>query len=275
MLQAAEIKTPNMSGAKATVAQNDQTVQDSGGDGTIFTLSVRCDGNSQDDIRDESPRGRDFIWQFTDYGTYKPQRSEGKFCFETSLQSLKLKVYETSIIRLAVDVIVSSVKKDLTHGEGVAKVIADAAGPVLKQESKKYVGQHGNLNLSENCITSAGNLRCKHVIHALGPRWNDYSNKNDCLQALYDCICNVLETCSKKNYRIVAFPAISAGLAAVPKQLCAKVYVKAVMDMSKTKSAFPKEVHFVDVDARILQMMKDAFESFQIQDLGDSVAGRI
>ena len=122
-----------------------------------------------------------------------------------------LKVYKASITKLQVDAIVNAANDNLMHGGGVAKVISRAAGYKLDKESNEYVQKKGLLKVSENCLTTAGDLYYKKVIHAVGPQWYDYANKKDCLDDLYRTVFNVLTRSEKERYKKVAMSAISAG----------------------------------------------------------------
>ena len=122
-----------------------------------------------------------------------------------------LKVYKASITRLNVDAIVNAANDTLMHGGGVAKVISDAAGYQLDRESRDYVKKKGLIRVGDNCLTSAGNLPYRAVIHAVGPQWHDYKDKKDCLEDLYKTVINILTTSDREKYREVAMSAISAG----------------------------------------------------------------
>lgn len=98
--------------------------------------------------------------------------SSFEFCF---FEKLALLVYKASILRLEVDVIVNAANERLAHAGGVAYVISKAAGYKLEHESKKYVEKFGPLNVTENTVTTAGDLKhYKGVIHAVGPVWYQY-----------------------------------------------------------------------------------------------------
>ncbi|XP_045190465.2 uncharacterized protein LOC123547427 [Mercenaria mercenaria] len=191
-----------------------------------------------------------------------------KFEFETTLEGgLVLKVYKASITRLRVDAIVNAANDTMMHGGGVARVISEAAGYDLDKESRDYVDRRGQVKVSENIVTTAGKLPYRGVIHAVGPIWHDYGNKTDCLQDLYNCVFKILTRCEQRKFRTVGMSAISAGIFAVPKELCADMYVKAAVDFSEKLSigeyACPEELHIIDVDESILHLVKASVEKWQ------------
>ena len=145
-------------------------------------------------------------------GVQYSSSSNEDFDFQYDFPSgFKLKVYKASITNLKVDAIVNAANDNLVHGGGVARAISKAAGYTLDDESFAYVTANGLIAVGENCITTAGNLPCHKVIHAVGPQWHDYSDKEVCLKDLYKTVMNVLRRSERKRFRTVAMSAISAG----------------------------------------------------------------
>ena len=63
------------------------------------------------------------------------------------------------------------------HGGGVDAAISEAGGYPFDKESEQYIADNGALPIGSCCVTSAGKLPYKHVIHTVGPRWDDYTDK--------------------------------------------------------------------------------------------------
>ncbi|KAL3864494.1 hypothetical protein ACJMK2_006172 [Sinanodonta woodiana] len=191
--------------------------------------------------------------------------SDTDFDFRLS-GNLLVKVYEGSITRVKVDAIVNAANESLFHAGGVARVIEDAAGRELTVESRKYIERNGYLKVGDVCLTTAGKLQYKSVMHAFGPQWHMYSNKSECLKDLYATIYAVLEKADKEEYEKIAMPAISAGIFGVPKELCTDMYVNAAVKYSedrKTRQTFLRELHIVDLDTKILQDVRASWEKWQ------------
>lgn len=85
---------------------------------------------------------------------------------------LTVEVVKNDITKETSDAITNAANGRLAHGGGVAAAIANAAGPTLNDESRKYVAENGPIPTGQVCSTTAGDLPCKHVIHAVGPIWN-------------------------------------------------------------------------------------------------------
>jgi O-acetyl-ADP-ribose deacetylase (regulator of RNase III) len=68
-------------------------------------------------------------------------------------------------------------------------------------------------------MTAAGNLRAKHIIHAVGPRFQE----PDLERKLQITIRNILQLADDKKLSTLAFPAMGAGFYGVPLDTCARV----------------------------------------------------
>ena len=86
---------------------------------------------------------------------------------------MKVKVNNTDLLLLQgditdleVDVIVNPANKDLVLGSGVAGAILKKGGPEIQKECEKI----GGTRVGGAVITSAGLLKSRYVIHAVGPR---------------------------------------------------------------------------------------------------------
>ena len=123
-----------------------------------------------------------------------------------------------------VDAIVNAANGHLAHGGGVAGIIARAAGAALQQESDALIRKHGSLPTGSAVVTTAGKLPFKGVIHAVGPRQGEGDEEAKLFQALTASF----ERARERGWSSVAFPAVSSGIFAVPLDVCARAYVKAM-----------------------------------------------
>jgi O-acetyl-ADP-ribose deacetylase (regulator of RNase III) len=130
-----------------------------------------------------------------------------------------------------VDAIVNAANGHLAHGGGVAALIARAAGPALQRESQFLIQTHGSLPTGVAVATTAGNLPFKGVIHAVGPRWGQGDEEAKLSAALKASF----ELALQKGWGSLAFPAVSSGIFAVPLDICARAYLKAVRGSALSK----------------------------------------
>lgn len=122
-------------------------------------------------------------------------------------------MYKADITIVETCAIVSSANLRLKHKGYVAAAIAKEAGPDLERDCKEYVKKHGALKVTDVVPTFAGNLPCMKVLHAVGPRWGDYGdkNKNLCQILLAKTVLNCLETANNQNQTALTLSAIGAG----------------------------------------------------------------
>jgi O-acetyl-ADP-ribose deacetylase (regulator of RNase III) len=82
-----------------------------------------------------------------------------------------LELVRGDITEEATDAIVNAANSTLLGGGGVDGAIHRAGGPAILDDCKKIVAKIGRLPTGEAVITTAGNLKAKHVIHTVGPVW--------------------------------------------------------------------------------------------------------
>ena len=129
-----------------------------------------------------------------------------------------------NLLEEPVDAIVNAANGHLAHGGGVAAIISRAAGPALQAESDALVRKSGVLPTGSAVVTTAGKLPFKGVIHAVGPRQGEGDEEAKLLSALK----SALERARERGWSSVSFPAVSSGIFAVPLEVCARAYVKAL-----------------------------------------------
>jgi O-acetyl-ADP-ribose deacetylase len=123
-----------------------------------------------------------------------------------------------------VDAIVNAANGHLAHGGGVAAAIARAAGPALVEEGERIVSGSGPIEVGDAVVTTAGRLPFKGVIHAVGPHLGVGREEELLVQAL----ATAFRRADERGWSSVSFPAVSSGIFAVPLEVCARAYVRAV-----------------------------------------------
>jgi len=132
-------------------------------------------------------------------------------------------VVRGNLLEEPVDAIVNAANGALAHGGGVAGIISRAAGPALQNESDAWVRTHGVYPAGSAVATTAGNLPFKGVIHAVGPRYGEGDEEDK----IFGAISSAFSIAVEKGWNSVSFPAVSAGIFAVPLETCARAYVRA------------------------------------------------
>ncbi|MCK4381715.1 MAG: macro domain-containing protein, partial [Candidatus Lokiarchaeota archaeon] len=85
---------------------------------------------------------------------------------EIIIKNSKLKLIQGDITELNTEVIVNAANAQLILGGGVAGAIRRKGGAKIQEECNKIGGSF----VGGAVITTGGNLKAKHVIHAVGPR---------------------------------------------------------------------------------------------------------
>ena len=136
-----------------------------------------------------------------------------------------------NLLEEPVDAIVNAANGHLAHGGGVAGIIARAAGPQLQAASDALIEKHGSLHSGEAAVTTAGKLPFKGVIHAVGPRQGEGEEEEKLIRALQ----SAFRQAAERGWSSVSFPAVSAGIFAVPADVCARAYLKAARSARLSK----------------------------------------
>ena len=142
------------------------------------------------------------------------------------------------------DAIVNAANSHLLHGGGVAGAIVRKGGKVIQEESDRI----GHVPVGSVALTSAGTLKARYVIHAVGPRMGE----GDEDAKLRNATSSSLLLADKEGIQSIAFPAISTGIFGYPIDRCAKIMLSTVQDYcSKTTSI--QEIRFCLFDEATLQ----------------------
>lgn len=138
-----------------------------------------------------------------------------------------LELVEGDITELDVEAIVNAANERLAHGGGVAGAISRKGGPIIQQESDRWVREHGPVPTGSAAITSGGALKARYVIHAVGPVYDGTPRSAELLAA---AVRSALRLADEHNIRSIALPAISTGIFGYPMDQAAQVMTRTVIE---------------------------------------------
>jgi O-acetyl-ADP-ribose deacetylase len=143
------------------------------------------------------------------------------------------------IVELDVDVVVNAANSGLLGGGGVDGAILRAGGDGQLAARRALRDRIGSLATGHAAWTDAGTMRCRWVVHVVGPV---FSRMEDRSALLASCYREALRVADDLGARSVAFPAVSAGIYGWPIDSAADI---AVATVAETSTVSVDDVRFV------------------------------
>ena len=157
------------------------------------------------------------------------------------IANTEFEVIQGDITLLETDAIVNPANTFLMHTGGLAAAIVKRGGMIIQQE-----------------------LKTKHVIHAVGPRYKD--GKSGEAEKLASAVNNALKVADVKKLKSIAIPAISSGIFGYPVEESAKIIVDTAIEYFNAKKKAKEEttiekVVFCLLDENTTSIFKKSLES--------------
>ncbi|MCS7164573.1 MAG: macro domain-containing protein [Thermodesulfovibrio sp.] len=150
------------------------------------------------------------------------------------------------------DAIVNAANNYLKHGGGVAGAIVKKGGSIIQEESDKI----GFVPTGSAAITTAGSLRAKYVIHAVGPKWGEGDEENK----LKSAILSSLKIADEYKLKSISFPAISSGIYGCPKDMVARILFNTAVEYLKNQLTSIETIEFCLFDEETYRYFKEEFD---------------
>jgi O-acetyl-ADP-ribose deacetylase (regulator of RNase III) len=166
-----------------------------------------------------------------------------------------LRLIQADITTLEVDAIVNAANASLVGGGGVDGAIHRAGGPQIMKECRAI----GRCPTGGAVITSGGNLKARHVIHAVAPRWHGQPRDAELLASAY---ATSLKLADEHGVCTIAFPSLGTGAYGYPVGEAARIALSVVANHLRGATRI-EEVTFalfsqadLDVYASVLDTMQ-------------------
>lgn len=164
-----------------------------------------------------------------------------------TINQARLSIIQGDITQQTTDAIVNAANSSLMGGGGVDGAIHRAGGPAILEECKQIVARQGRLPTGQAVITTAGNMKARHVIHTVGPIWHGgQQGEPDLLASAYR---ESLKLAAANNLSSISFPSISTGVYSYPVDQASRIALKTVISFLAEATSV-KEVVFVLFDSR-------------------------
>ena len=137
---------------------------------------------------------------------------------------MPFEIVRNDITNMRVDAIVNTANPRPMIGSGVDAAVHAKAGPMLLMARKVI----GTMKTGEACVTPGFRLPAGHVIHTVGPVWED--GKRGEIRLLRQCYEQSLRLALRHRFRSVAFPLISTGNYGFPKKLALQIAVGTIRE---------------------------------------------
>ena len=159
-----------------------------------------------------------------------------------------LSVKRGNIAEEKADILVNAANSHLDHIAGVAGALNKASNGELQKHCNVYHRQYGDVPAGEVTVTRAGGkLKCKHVIHAVGPIASIHKSDIMCSQLIFDAVTNSLKKAQLLKATSIAFPALSTGVYAVKREIAAHAIFEAICTFNYTSDSM-KDIRIVILD---------------------------
>jgi O-acetyl-ADP-ribose deacetylase len=155
----------------------------------------------------------------------------------------RIEIRQGDLTDMDVDAIVNAANNDLRLGGGLAGAIRRKGGPRIQAECDEI----GAIPVGGAAITSGGNLKARHVIHAASMQLGGATTA----QSLRSSTAHALRIAAQMGLKTIALPAIGAGIGGFPMAECAEIMLREAVKHFEGPTSIQK-ITFVLFDAEAL-----------------------
>ncbi|XP_053406729.1 uncharacterized protein LOC123546412 [Mercenaria mercenaria] len=163
-----------------------------------------------------------------------------------------------------IDCFVDTTNNKLEHHSQVSKLLKQAGGEPYETACEQVRLEASNLKTTQCVATMAGNMRTKHIIHALCPVQADYGliySKKEMENDIFSTVFNCLKMAEDLQCQTIAFSFLCTGHGQLDIKVCSQQYAYAVLEFSRLrKNLFVVDaIYFIDKDQTKVDNVKEVF----------------
>lgn len=175
---------------------------------------------------------------------------------------MKIKLHKGDITELEVNAIVNPANRSLLGGAGLDGIIHRKGGVSILEECKNHIKENVEFKFGDVILTTSGNLKCEHILHAIGPIWIDGNSKE--VEDLKKTYLNCLKLSYEFSIKTIAFPNISTGVYAFPKELAAEIVTETFYEIKDNIKYKDFEITFCCFDEENYNLYKEKLKKLNI-----------
>ena len=172
----------------------------------------------------------------------------------TAIVAGRIEIQQGDLTEMNTDAIVNAANNDLQLGGGVAGAIRRKGGPKIQAECDEI----GMIPVGGAAITSGGDLKARHVIHAASMELGGRTSAQD----LRSSTAHSLRIAAQNGLKSIAFPAVGTGIAAFPVRECAEIMLREAAKHLEGPTSVEK-IYFVLFDRDALKTFEEVFSELQ------------
>jgi O-acetyl-ADP-ribose deacetylase (regulator of RNase III) len=137
------------------------------------------------------------------------------------------------------DAVVTAAHWRLNKGSGTDGTIHTKGGPKIYEECRRI----GGCPIGDAVVTTGGDLKARHVIHAVGPVWRGGDEHEP--ELLASAYRRSLQVAAKHGSHSISIPSISTGAFIYPIRLAAPIALKTIIQFLEREQHDLDEVRMV------------------------------
>lgn len=127
-----------------------------------------------------------------------------------------------------------------------------SGGQSIQDECNRYMRQKRRMMDGEVTTTNAGSLKCKKIIHVVGPVYKGGRYQEEA--ALRKCIDRSFDECARLELNSIAIPPVSTGIFKYPVEDAAVTILEAINQRIEKGKFLPRLIILIDNQDESLQV---------------------